>query len=173
MRDIFAQGSCRSQKKKTSERQGLTGGHARQIPQRDAIPTTVKLWLCSISCKSSSKTAIPSWVHMDPVWPWSNNDPASVTLAPLPHSHFVLYHTGSEARCIVIVPLFFHALTRVCTGRHDTPYGLFSSRGRDPLMGSLGPSLSLCPILTKPPYLLLHCYNSISCCTTHAVRLGV
>ena len=70
--------------------------------------------------------------------------------------------------------LVLHVLIRVRTDPRDTPFGLLSGRGRHhPLLGALGPSMSSCPKLTKPPYLLPHCHNPITYCTMLAVKLGV
>ena len=86
-------------------------------PQRNVIPTTVKiLAICSNLMQSPCETVIWSWVRLDPVQLLSNTCKASVSLASLPHSHYVLHHTRNEVGRNAFVPLFFHALIRVCTG---------------------------------------------------------
>ena len=60
-------------------------GHSGQVSQRNAIPTSVKLWLSvQSSSKTEAKTVIPSWVHLDPVQRLSNADKAYEALA---HCH--------------------------------------------------------------------------------------
>ena len=130
-------------------------GPSGQVPQRNAIPPTVKLW-----------QLVQSHAGLKPGCAWTQSDlcPTLTT-----RSHFVLYHNRSDAGYIIVV----HALKRVRTGLRDTPFGLLSGRGRHPLLGTLGPSLSFRPILAKPPYLQPHCHSPITYCAIRAVQLGV
>ena len=107
---------------------------------------------CSISCKAQAK------LRSRPECTWTQSD-LRRTLISFRNSS-PLYHTLSEAECIVIVPPFFSTHRHVYAQASTTRVvGFISSRGRDVLLGTLGPSLSFCPILTRSPYLLPHCHN--------------
>ena len=142
-------------------------GHSEQVPQRNAIPTTVNLWQ---SVQSHTKLR-------------QNCDPVLGAHGPSPAFVERLRNTCSTATfplpTVLAVRLgVLYSSPCFSTHRHVYAQGgttrlLAFSAGRDPLLGALGPSLSSCPLLTKPPYLLPHCHNPITYCTIHAVRLGV